>query len=107
MRKLYIRGRANVLKRVLVQAAAFNIGLLLRKVGRWGKPRTAPAGLRGNSAAASACSVVRNFVHALLGSVFPFALPRTRCRLSSAIFSFAVSESDSATACSGSTPLRK
>jgi transposase len=99
MRKLYVRGRANVLKRVLVQAAAFNIGLLLRKIGGWGKPRTAPAGLRGNSAAASACSAVRNFVHALLGSVFAFALPRTRCRLSSAIFSFAVSESDSATAC--------
>ena len=31
----------NVFKRVLVQAAAFNIGLLLRKLSGWGKPRQA------------------------------------------------------------------
>ena len=29
------------LKRVLVQAAAFNMGLLLRKLSGWGKPRQA------------------------------------------------------------------
>ena len=39
MRRLYVRGSENVLKRVLVQAAAFNIGLLLRKLTGWGKPR--------------------------------------------------------------------
>jgi hypothetical protein len=36
-----VRGRDNVLKRVLVQAAAFNMGLLLRKWSGWGKPRQA------------------------------------------------------------------
>src|SRR5205807_1116518 len=41
MRRMYVRGSANVLKRVLVQAAAFNIGLLLRKLSGWGKPRQA------------------------------------------------------------------
>ena len=38
MRQVYVRGSDNVLKRVLVQAAAFNIGLLLRKLSGWGKP---------------------------------------------------------------------
>ena len=41
MRRMYVRGTDNVLKRVLVQAAAFNIGLLLRTLGGWGKPRQA------------------------------------------------------------------
>ena len=39
MRRMYVRGEDNVCKRVLVQAAAFNIGLLLRTLSRWGKPR--------------------------------------------------------------------
>ena len=41
MRRMYVRGTDNVFKRVLVQAAAFNIGLLLRKLSGWGKPRQA------------------------------------------------------------------
>ena len=41
MRRMYVRGADNVFKRVLVQAAAFNIGLLLRKLSGWGKPRQA------------------------------------------------------------------
>jgi hypothetical protein len=39
MRRMYVRGQDNVFKRVLVQAAAFNIGLLLCKLSGWGKPR--------------------------------------------------------------------
>jgi transposase len=39
MRRIYVRGEDNVFKRVLVQAAAFNIGLLLRTLSGWGKPR--------------------------------------------------------------------
>src|SRR5450631_85539 len=42
LRRMYVRGTDNVLKRVLVQAAAFNIGLLLRRLSGWGKPRQAP-----------------------------------------------------------------
>ena len=41
MRRMYVRGVDNVFKRVLVQAAAFNIGLLLRTLSGWGKPRQA------------------------------------------------------------------
>jgi len=39
MRRMYVRGEDNVFKRVLVLAAAFNIGLLLRMLSGWGKPR--------------------------------------------------------------------
>jgi transposase len=39
MRRVYVHGEDNVFKRVLVQAAAFNIGLLLRTLSGWGKPR--------------------------------------------------------------------
>ena len=39
MRRMYVRGEDNVFKRLLVQAAAFNIGLLLRTLSGWGKPR--------------------------------------------------------------------
>src|SRR3954467_587048 len=39
MRRLYLRGRDNILKRLLLHAAAFNISLLLRKQLGRGKPR--------------------------------------------------------------------
>src|SRR5260370_34171350 len=41
IRRMYVRGTDNVFKRVLVQAAAFNIGVLLRTLSKWGKPRQA------------------------------------------------------------------
>ena len=39
MRRLHVRGRANVAKRVLLQAAAFNLALILRSITRAGTPR--------------------------------------------------------------------
>ena len=39
MRRLYLRGRDNILKRIVVHAAAFNLGLLMRKLVGVGKPR--------------------------------------------------------------------
>src|SRR6202163_3156392 len=39
MRRLHLRGRDNILKRLLVHAAAFNISLILRKPLGMGKPR--------------------------------------------------------------------
>jgi len=39
MRRLYVRGRDNVAKRVLLQAAAFNLALILRSITRAGTPR--------------------------------------------------------------------
>ena len=45
MRRTHLRGRDNILKRLLIHAAAFNIALLVRKLHGIGKPRT----LRGAS----------------------------------------------------------
>jgi transposase len=51
MRRLFLRGRENAAKRVLVHAAAFNVGLLMRLKYGLRKPR----GLSG--AAAAACAL--------------------------------------------------
>ena len=70
MRRVYVRGEDNVFKRVLVQAAAFNIGLLLRKLSGWGKPRQAQgrrialtALLFAVSVVQDAYSAVQNWLH--------------------------------------------
>jgi transposase len=39
MRRLYLRGSQNILKRLLVHGAAFNLGLVMRKRHGRGKPR--------------------------------------------------------------------
>jgi hypothetical protein len=39
MRRLHVRGRANVAKRVLLQAAAFNLALILRSIMKAGTPK--------------------------------------------------------------------
>ena len=51
MRRLHLRGRENAAKRVLLNAAAFNVGLLMRLKYGLGKPR-------GLTAAAAACALV-------------------------------------------------
>lgn len=40
MRRTHLRGQDNILKRLLIHAAAFNIALLVRKLHGIGKPRT-------------------------------------------------------------------
>lgn len=50
MRRLHLRGHPNILKRLLVHDAGFNLGLLMRKLAGIGKPRVLqgrPAGLFG------------------------------------------------------------
>ena len=78
MRRLYVRGENNVFKRVLVQAAAFNIGLLLRTLSGWGKPRQ-PQG-RMNPLQAlrfavfavyDACSAVSDWLGRCRSQLFP------------------------------------
>ena len=39
MRRVHLRGHPNILKRLLIHAAAGNLGLLMRKVLGWGTPR--------------------------------------------------------------------
>ena len=45
MRRTHLRGRANILKRLLIHACGFNLGRLLRQIVGWGTPR----GLQGRS----------------------------------------------------------
>jgi len=67
MRRLYLRGEDNVLKRVLVQAAAFNIGLLLRTLSGWGKPRQPQGRLNRLRALVFAVFAVYNLCRAVWG----------------------------------------
>src|SRR5260370_37375971 len=39
MRRVYVRGRGNVAKRVLLQAVAFNLALILRSITKAGTPK--------------------------------------------------------------------
>lgn len=45
MRRTHLRGHGNILKRLLVHAAGFNLGLVMRKLFGLGKPRQAQDGL--------------------------------------------------------------
>ena len=39
MRRTHLRRHGNILKRLLIHAAAFNLGLVMRKIGGCGTPR--------------------------------------------------------------------
>jgi len=54
MRRTHLRGHENILKRVLIHAGAFNLGLLVRSMLGVGTPR----GLQGRLAAVIAVSVL-------------------------------------------------
>jgi transposase len=45
MRRTHLRGHPNILKRLLIHVAGFNLGLLMRKMTGIGKPRTLQDGL--------------------------------------------------------------
>ena len=49
MRRVHLRGRSNILKRVLLHASACNLGLLMRQIVGFGTPRS----LQGRTTAAS------------------------------------------------------
>jgi transposase len=72
MRRLFVRGTDNVLKRVLVQAAAFNIGLLLRKLSGWGKPRQVQGRFRCIQVLLSAIFAVQGAYRAVSDSLRRF-----------------------------------
>ena len=40
MRRVHLRGHDNILKRVLLQASALNLGLLMRQLAGIGTPRS-------------------------------------------------------------------
>ena len=55
LRRVHVRGRSNVAKRVLVQAAAFNLALILRSLTKAGTPR----GLANLNIAPSSTRILR------------------------------------------------
>jgi len=73
MRRLHVRGRGNVAKRVLLQAAAFNLALILRSITKAGTPK----GL-ANLKRKLVCALVR-----VLAALSAFCAPLTTHRRSS------------------------
>ena len=68
MRRVWVRGRENVLKRMLLHAAGFNLGLLMRRLFGVGKPRV----LQGLAAALIAVLVaLLTLFQRLWGEVSP------------------------------------
>jgi len=65
MRRTHLRGHGNILKRLLVHVAGFNLGLVMRKLIGIGKPRQAQDGL---AAALSALSTLLDSVLGLVGA---------------------------------------
>jgi transposase len=92
MRRVYLRGRDNILKRVLVQAGAFNLGLVMRNLFGAGTPRQLrDAGTAWEAAISYLVGVVPDLIRTLprlltafgnafaLGDAFTFTRPFRRC----------------------------
>ena len=65
MRRLYLRGRDNIAKRVLIHAAGFNVGLMMRVKYGLRKPRS------GSGVVAVVCALIFALVRRLrpLGTI--------------------------------------
>jgi transposase len=61
MRRTHLKGRTNILKRLLFHAIGFNLALLVRKTSGMGKPRT----LQGSAAAISLVQTVWKTIYAV------------------------------------------
>ena len=81
MRRVYLRGRENILKRALIQGAGFNLALLLRSSLGVGKPRQMKALAALLASVNAAYSRLRSLVAVLLDSL---ALSDTHVRLNQA-----------------------
>jgi len=82
MRRLHLRGQENILKRLLIQGAGFNLALLLRSLIGVGKPRQmkALAGLLASILPSD--SRIRSLVAAVLSAMAPSYTATTLTRLS-------------------------
>jgi transposase len=75
MRRVHLRGRANILKRYQVHIAALNLGIVLRSLFGLGTPR----GFQGRKALlahalSSLLSSTRDLIRSLFGQLGPFSL---------------------------------
>ena len=68
MRRTHLRGHSNILKRVLIHAGGFNLGLVMRDLIGIGTPR----GLQGRLAAIiTTCCVLMSAVRRYLAAISP------------------------------------
>ena len=81
MRRTHLRGHTNILKRVLIHAGGFNLGLVMRHLIGIGTPR----GLQGRLAAlfATWCGLIRAVCRRLAISVASRLIAGTRDSLTS------------------------
>jgi hypothetical protein len=75
MRRVHLRGRANILKRYQVHVAAFNLSIVLRSLIGLGTPR----GFQGRKALlahalSSILSSMRDLIRSLFDQLGPFSL---------------------------------
>ena len=83
LRRTHLRGHANILKRLLVHAGAFNLGLLMRQAFGRGTPR----GLQGRKSGPSAPEILlASFFDGL--SALVDGVSRTRLQLSRLVSEF-------------------
>ena len=83
MRRTHLRGRANILKRVLIHVSALNLGLLLRRGIGIGTPRSLQGGAKSLvfSLIQSLEMAFRRFSKGIISLSITFRLPRALCRL--------------------------
>lgn len=84
MRRVHLRGHQNILKRLMVHAAGFNLSLLLRKKHGFGKPRQLQGRLSPHSSSERSdfrpFSCLRTALRELCRSVTPAVVLRPRFR---------------------------
>src|SRR5262249_44261376 len=78
MRRTHLRGHTNILKRLLIHAAAFNLGLVMRTVFGAGTPRGLQGSLRALLALLTNCTnVMGRLLDELASPLRPFPVPQT------------------------------
>ena len=73
-RRVRLRGRVNVAKRYVIQAAAWNLGLILRNQIGWGTPRGLAEGLRRRMSAPQRLPLVSVLSRARIKSFIGYAM---------------------------------
>jgi transposase len=80
MRRVYLRGHTNILKRLLIHTAGFNLGLLMRRLIGVGTPRDLQGRLVG--ALATLISLIRALWESVIGHGPPVRSVSTSARVS-------------------------
>jgi transposase len=75
LRRTHLKRHDHILKRLLIQAAGFNLGLLMRQIAGVGKPRRPQSAFSGAVAAfVAVCAVLFDLLDAYTGDAHPVAV---------------------------------